>query len=95
MQVKRDDDSFTLTLTKLELGRLLVCGIESVESLSRAEFFIRTGWARDDVRDAIASMDGVLAGQMSEISIDVPQVQEEVENPRRPRGNRTKKTQEN
>jgi hypothetical protein len=85
MKVKSDGDGFVLSVSKVELGRLLVCVSESVEALSRSEFFIRTGWARDDVRSVISSIDRVLAGEMNEISIDVPEAQEGIENPRRPR----------
>jgi len=85
MQLKRRDKSFTLILTEVELGRLLACVAESADVLSRSEFFIRTGWARDDVRAAISSFGKVASGELEEISIDIPDPQEEIENPRRPR----------
>ncbi|WP_326682734.1 hypothetical protein [Streptomyces sp. NBC_01237] len=88
MQLKRDKNSFMLTLTEVELGRLLACVIESAEALSRSEFFIRTGWARNDVRSAISSFDRVSKGELGEISIDIPEPQEEIENLRRPRDRR-------
>jgi hypothetical protein len=86
MQLKRGNESFVLVLTKVELGRLLACVIESADVLSRSEFFIRTGCARDDVQAAILSFKRVSSGELGEISIDIPEPQEEIENPRRPRG---------
>jgi hypothetical protein len=86
MQLKGRNESFTLILTKDELGRLLACVAESADVLSRSECFIRVGWAREDVRAAVSSFDKVASGELEEISIDIPDPQEEIENPRRPRG---------
>jgi uncharacterized protein (DUF2132 family) len=85
MQLKRGNEGFTLTLTEVELGRLLACVAESADVLSRSEFFIRTGWAREDVRAAVSSFDKVARGELEEISIDIPDPQEDIENPRHPR----------
>jgi hypothetical protein len=49
MHIKRTDDEFSIVLGKVELSRLRVCLIEAMDSLSRSEFFIRTGWAQGDV----------------------------------------------
>jgi hypothetical protein len=85
MQLTRGNERFTLILTKAELGRLLACVAESADALSRSELFIRTGWARDDVRAAVSSFGKVASGELGEISIDIPEPQEEIENPKRPR----------
>jgi hypothetical protein len=85
MHLERRDKSFKLILTEVELGRLLACVVESADVLSRSEFFIRTGWAREDVRAAVSSFGKVARGELEEISIDIPDPQEEIENPRRPR----------
>ena len=85
MKFKRSQQGFTLILTRVELGRLLACVVESADVLSPSEFYIRTGWARDDVRAAISSFDQVASGEIEEISIDIPDAQEGMENPRRPR----------
>jgi hypothetical protein len=85
MHLERRDESFKLILTEVELGRLLACVVESADVLSRSEFFIRTGWAREDVRAAVSSFGKVARGELEEISIDIPDPQGEIENPRRPR----------
>ena len=85
MHLKRRNESFTLILTEVELGRFFACVVESADMLSRSEFFIRTGWARDDVLAAVSSFGKVMRGELEEISIEIPDPQEEIENPRRPR----------
>lgn len=85
MHLKRRNESFTLILTEAELGRFLACVVEAADVLSRSEFFIRTGWARDDVLAAVSSFDKVARGELEEISIEIPDPNEEIENPRHPR----------
>jgi hypothetical protein len=88
MHIKRTDDEFSIALGKVELSRLRVCLIEAMDSLSRSEFFIRTGWAQGDVSRAIAEIDEVISGRVLEADVTIPDGDEETENPRYPRPRR-------
>jgi hypothetical protein len=79
MQLKRRDKSFMLILTEVELGRLLACVAESADVLTRSEFFIRTGWARDDVRAAVCARE-----EITDLCIRICAIELEPNSPRWP-----------
>jgi hypothetical protein len=72
-------------MTEVELGQLLACVAESADVLSRGDFLSALdGWAMM-CGAAVSSFGKVASGELEEISIDIPDPQEEIENPRRPR----------
>jgi hypothetical protein len=87
MQITRNGDEYTLTGNKKDMGRVLTCLLEAAEALSRPEFFIRVGWAQEDVRSAVRQAGTVLSGESPRLELNLPDAIEAIENPRRPRGN--------
>lgn len=88
MHIRNVGDEYILTATKKDMGRVLACLLEAADALSRPEFFIRVGWAQDDVRSATREASKVLRGEMSQLELHLPDGLEEIENPRRPRAGR-------
>lgn len=86
MRIVKSDNEFAIIADRNSMERLLGCVLEATQTLSRAEFYIRTGWAREDVRQAVRRADDVLSGAALEADLHMPDGIEEVENPRRPRG---------
>jgi hypothetical protein len=85
MRVINNDGEFAIVADRDGIERLLGCVLEATQTLSRAEFYIRTGWAREDVRQAVLRADDVLGGTALEVHLHIPDGIEEIENPRRPR----------
>jgi hypothetical protein len=86
MQIKRHEDEYILTASKKDMGRVLACLLEAAEALSRPEFFIRLGWAQEDVRSAVRQAGSVLSGKTPQLELNLPDGIEAIENPKRPRG---------
>lgn len=85
MDIQRHGDEYILTASKKDMGRVLACLLEAAEALSRPEFFIRVGWAKEDVRSAVRRAGSVLNGDMPQLELNLPDGIEAIENPRRPR----------
>lgn len=83
MEISKDGTAVTIRMTEEEAARMSVALGAGYESVSRAEYFIRTGLAEEAVR-AIARVlrDGV-TGMEERLPLE-PGVEAQ-ENPRRPR----------
>jgi hypothetical protein len=82
MKLKRDGDEFLVICNRTDLERLFACLVEAAESLSGPEFFIRVGWAKNDVHRAVSQARAVLDGKVLELELHLPEGSEEAENPR-------------
>jgi hypothetical protein len=85
MQIKRTGEQCVLTASNKDMRRVLTCLLEAAETLSRSEFFIRVGWAQEDVRIAVRQAGSVLRGESSELELQLPDGIEAIENPKRSR----------
>lgn len=84
MEIRIHDDEVSLRLTTAEAERLGVAIAAGYETVSRAEYYIRTGLSQPVVRqiaDVLTSAEGSTQAASIELAAGV----EEVENPRRPR----------
>lgn len=84
MEIQFDDDSISIQLSRREAERLGVAIAAGFETVSRAEYFIRTGLSQpvvQEISDALSSLSPPSTPMFIELSLGI----EEVENPRRPR----------
>jgi hypothetical protein len=80
-----DDASVTLRLTHAEALRLGVAIAAGYETVSRAEYYIRTGLSEPELRQIAQVLTGQLEPSTQHISLPLEAGVEEIENPRRPR----------
>jgi hypothetical protein len=84
VEIHIDGDAISLRLSRAEAERLGVAIAAGYETVSRAEYYIRTGLSQPAVRE-IADVLTSLEPSTQSASIDLDAGVEEVENPRRPR----------
>lgn len=78
-------DQATLTLNRDEVGRLAAVLAEATAGSSRAEFFIRVGCSRPNVKALVQALESLAAGQSTSFEIHLAAGVEREENPPRPR----------
>lgn len=81
MEIRSNDESVTLKMTREEAARLGFAMRAGYETISRPEYYIRTGLSQPLIREIA----GALIEAESAVVIDLAPGVEEVENPRRPR----------
>lgn len=85
MEIQVHENLVTLSLTPNEVVRLSSAMFAGVETISRAEYYIRTGLAKSNV-EQISELLGCLRDQVEgRVVIDLVRGVEAIENPRRPR----------
>ncbi|MEV0730218.1 hypothetical protein [Polymorphospora sp. NPDC050346] len=85
VRAERIANRIEIVLDSDEAMRLAACLTEATVGLSRAEFFIRTGCAREDVDSLGRKLVDIARGDVGTFSADLPEGDEQTENPRRPR----------
>ena len=85
MQIESENNRVAVSLTSAEAQRLAIALEAACEALSQAEFYIRTGLSRDNIRQVAAMFSAAAAGESPDEGILVTAGVEAVENPRRPR----------
>jgi hypothetical protein len=84
MEIHIEGDAVSLRLTRAEAERLGVAMAAGYETVSRAEYYIRTGLSQPVVRQIAEILTSDRPSAQS-ASIELDAGVEEVENPRRPR----------
>jgi hypothetical protein len=84
MEIQIEGDAVSLRLTRAEAERLGVAIAAGYETVSRSEYYIRTGLAQPVVRQ-IADLLTSVESSTQAASIGLDAGIEELENPRRPR----------
>jgi len=84
MELDVSDTSVTVLLTHAEALSLGVA-LEAGCDVTRAEYFIRTGLSKPDVRRVARALKGAHEPPFGSQTLALPDGVEEVENPRRPR----------
>ncbi|WP_326568435.1 hypothetical protein VSH64_42850 [Amycolatopsis rhabdoformis] len=87
MLISRTDGRVTLEMDLAEAGRLGAALLEGPLTVSRAEFFIRTGVAAAAVQ-SVADAIRFAKNLTTPVEVLLPAADEETENPRRPRPER-------
>ncbi len=86
MHLERDSDGLTIRLTSPdEMRRLHVALLEACATVSRAEFFIRTGLSAPEVEALADVVLRAAKGERLDSDVSLNAGVETVENPRRPR----------
>lgn len=85
MEVQSSDAEVHLRMSREEAARLAVALGAAQESISRAEFFIRTGLAKENIRHVAQVLYDATTGAPQAYTVSVEAGVESVENPRRPR----------
>jgi hypothetical protein len=85
VNLEAEDDSVVLRLTQGEAERFALAIMAGIETLSRAEYYIRTGLSQPDVRALADTIYEAATGGAGSFSAPLPEGVEAVENPRRPR----------
>ncbi len=84
MELEITDTAVTVLLTHAEALRLGVA-LEAGCDVGRAEYFIRTGLSKPDVRSVARALMDTQQPPLGSRTLDLPAGVEEVENPLRPR----------
>ncbi|WP_327735005.1 hypothetical protein OG749_15290 [Streptomyces nojiriensis] len=85
MRAAEHDGQIVISLHPDELRRITVALNESLYSLSRPEFFIRTGCSKPNMEAVAQRLFDLADHKVEEVEIDVTAGVEAEENPRRPR----------
>jgi hypothetical protein len=85
VELKFEGDSVTLRLRRAEATRLGVALAAGYETISRAEYFIRTGLSEPGIRQIAQALASMTHEPPRVQSIPVEAGIEEIENPPRPR----------
>lgn len=85
MEFEIEDDAVTLRLSQDEAIRLGVAIAAGYESVSRAEYYIRTGLSEPGMRRIAEALKRPSGQSPLRESVPVEAGAEEIENPRRPR----------
>lgn len=85
MEIETLNDSAVVRLTNAELQSLGLVVLEGCYTMSRAEFFIRTGLSQSNMTDVARALLAAPKESAESISIPIEDGVESVENPRRPR----------
>lgn len=88
MDIRVENGAVEVRLTHAEARRLCASIAAGYESVSRVEYFIRTGLSEPAMRRIVEELGDALANPNSEISIPLDPGSEEIDNPRRPRPRR-------
>jgi hypothetical protein len=83
MEVGCDDAGVSIALSRGEVSRLAVAIAAGYETVSRAEYFIRTGLSQPSVAQIVAAL--FSATDPSHRTLALEPAVEAVENPQRPR----------
>ena len=84
MNIEADGDSVLVRLTSEEAGRLALAILSDFETVSRAEYYIRSGLSRAGVRTFADAIRAAAADGASSVVPLAPGVEQE-EDPQRPR----------
>ena len=83
MEIRPNDESVTIEMTREEAARLGFAVRAGYEALSRSEYYIRTGLSQLLIREVAHALIKSEETVMIELDLGI----EEIENPRRPRPN--------
>lgn len=85
MRAAARDGQIVISVSPAELRRISGVLAESLSSMSRPEFFIRTGCSKPNVEALVRLLEDLAEGEVQESELDVTAGVEADENPRRPR----------
>lgn len=88
MDIRVEDGTVEVRLTRAEARRLRVSIAAGYEGVSRAEYFIRAGLSEPAMRRLVEGLGDALEHPNGNTSIPLNAGVEEIENPRRPRPHR-------